>query len=268
VSVNVVLEPNILPAPLLKWAGGKRWLVPELRPIWKPLVGRRIVEPFCGGLAVSLGLAPKYALLNDINPHPVNLYEWIQRGLVRTLKMENDETLYYRYRERLNALIVAGQADTKESAQLFYFLNRSGYNGLCRFNSKGQFNVPFGKYRTIRYQSEFEVYRQAFTNWRFISGDFEKIHLENDDFIYADPPYDVEFTRYAAQDFRWDDQVRLAHWLTYHPGPVVLSNQATPRIMELYEKLGYQTRRLSAPRMISCNGNRDRAMEVLATRNL
>ncbi|HIA04539.1 MAG TPA: Dam family site-specific DNA-(adenine-N6)-methyltransferase [Myxococcales bacterium] len=262
------LEPNVLPNPLLKWAGGKRWFVPTLAPIWKKFSGSRIVEPFCGGLAVSLGLAPRYSLLNDLNPHPVNLYQWIQRGLTENIEMKNDESFYYATRERFNALVSAHQADGVESALLFYYLNRSGYNGLCRFNSKGHFNVPFGKYRSIRYLTDFEVYRQAFSNWRFITGDFEEIQLESDDFVYADPPYDVEFTRYAAQDFGWDDQVRLAHWLTYHSGPVLLSNQATPRILALYEKLGYTTQLLSAPRMISCNGNRDRATEVLATRNI
>src|SRR6266480_5583819 len=67
--------------PPLKWAGGKRWQVPHLRPIWKPSEDRRLVEPFCGGLAVTLGLAPSTALLNDANPHLVNFYQWLQRGL-------------------------------------------------------------------------------------------------------------------------------------------------------------------------------------------
>ncbi|HUY18756.1 MAG TPA: hypothetical protein VMV15_05975, partial [Candidatus Binataceae bacterium] len=81
-------------------------------------------------------------------------------------------------------------------------------------------------------------------------------------------PYDVEFTRYAKQDFGWDDQVRLAHWLARHRGPTVLSNQATARVVELYTGLGFELRFLDAPRMISCTGDRTPAREVLALKNL
>ena len=98
--------------------------------------------------------------------------------------------------------------------------------------------------------------------------DFDTVPLESTDFIYADPPYDVEFTQYAKEGFTWDDQVRTAQWLTRHKGPVVLSNQATRRIVALYRQLGFTVQFLSAPRMISCNGDRTRAREVLATRNI
>ena len=72
---------NITLRPPLKWAGGKRWQIPHLRPLWEPHAHRRLVEPFCGGLAVALGLNPATALLNDANPHLVNFYRWLQRGL-------------------------------------------------------------------------------------------------------------------------------------------------------------------------------------------
>lgn len=98
--------------------------------------------------------------------------------------------------------------------------------------------------------------------------DFEALNLSDDDFVYADPPYDVEFTKYAKDDFRWEDQVRLAEWLAQHKGPVVLSNQATERIVELYRRLGFDLHFLKGPRMISCDGDRTPALEVLATRNI
>src|SRR5690242_8016415 len=83
--------------PPLKWAGGKRWQVPHLRPIWTPHVSRRLVEPFCGGLAVALGLAPDRALLNDLNPHLISFYRWLQRGLTldTEIEMANEEALFY-----------------------------------------------------------------------------------------------------------------------------------------------------------------------------
>ena len=98
--------------------------------------------------------------------------------------------------------------------------------------------------------------------------DFDKLPLEADDFIYADPPYDVQFTQYSKEAFGWDEQVRLAERLAQHPGPVVLSNQATDRIQELYRRLGYHITVLTAPRLINCTGDRTPAQEVLATRNL
>jgi len=257
--------------PPLKWAGGKRWLVPHLRPIWAKHSQRRLVEPFSGGLAVALGLLPEDALLNDINPHAINFYNSLKRGLNSKLVMRNDEAYYYQCREEFNRLISSGKAKTKEAAELFYYLNRTGYNGLCRFNNQGQFNVPFGRYKKINYDlyvSEFGSYKAIFADWQFTVADFEKVAVRDDDFIYADPPYDVEFTQYSKENFGWDDQVRLAHWLAKHPGPVVLSNQATTRVRKLYKSLGFKIRILDAPRRISCTGDRSKAAEVLAVKGV
>jgi DNA adenine methylase len=254
--------------PPLKWAGGKRWLVPHVRRLWKGHERRRLVEPFCGGLAMALGLIPGRALLNDVNPHLVTFYRHVRRGMVIRLPMENASDTYYAYRQIFNALIAAGRGHTREAASLFYYLNRTGFNGLCRFNSRGEFNVPFGSYARIAYVRDFSSYRSVFSRWEFSSADFEGLRLKLDDFVYADPPYDVPFTQYARVRFSWDDQVRAAEWLARHPGPVVLSNQATPRVVALYEKLGYELRMLSAPRRISCTGDRTPAREVLATRNV
>ncbi|HKB12609.1 MAG TPA: Dam family site-specific DNA-(adenine-N6)-methyltransferase, partial [Vicinamibacterales bacterium] len=227
-----------------------------------------LVEPFCGGMAVALGLMPGRALLNDINPHLINFYDWLKRGLRVTINLEHDEEVYYAYRERFNALLARGGARTSEAAALFYYLNRTGYNGLCRFNSRGAFNVPFGKYKRISYASDFLAYRPVLAAWEFSSQDFERLPVAPDDFIYADPPYDVEFTKYAKEGFSWDDQVRAATWLADHSGPVVLVNQATPRIRRLYADLGFQLRHVRGPRRINCTGDRTPADEVFACRNL
>ncbi len=254
--------------PPLKWAGGKRWQVAHLSPLWAPHRHRRLVEPFCGGLAVSLGLTPDRALLNDANPHLINFYRWLQRGLELAFAPENRESVYYRCRDRFNALLRTGQGDSAEAAGLFYYLNRTGYNGLCRFNSQGYFNVPFGSYRTIRYVRDFSAYRSALSGWQFSSGDLAAVPVEAGDFIYADPPYDVEFTQYAPGGFSWEDQCRTATWLAAHPGPVVLVNQATDRIEQLYRQLGFAVRFLDGPRRISCTGDRAAVREVMAMRNV
>ena len=254
--------------PPLKWAGGKRWQVQHLVGYWQRHTTSRLVEPFCGGLAVTLGLMPQQALLNDINPHVVNFYRWLKRGLVITLPMGNVETRFYTHRKRFNKLLRDGQGETAEAASLFYYLNRTGYNGLCRFNGSGEFNVPFGKYATINYRNDFLEFKSVFAEWNFTNTDFDQIPLRADDFVYSDPPYDVEFTAYSKGGFGWDAQVRTAEWLAKHNGPVVLSNQATKRIVDLYSSLGYNLTFLKAPRRISCTGDRTPAPEVLAVRNL
>ena len=254
--------------PPLKWAGGKRWQLPCLRPIWERHAHRRLVEPFCGGLAVSLGLAPGRALLNDANPHVINFYRWVQRGLRIELPMENDEAIFYAHRDRFNTLVGCGESESAEAASLFYYLNRTGFNGLCRFNKAGEFNVPFGRYGRIAYRREFRRYQTVIAEWQFTSGDIAAVAVERGDFVYADPPYDVEFTQYAREAFGWDDQVRTAELLARHPGPVVLVNQATPRVEALYRKLRYRIEFVTGPRRISCNGDRTPAREILATRHV
>ncbi|HSX20349.1 MAG TPA: Dam family site-specific DNA-(adenine-N6)-methyltransferase [Gammaproteobacteria bacterium] len=256
------------PKPLLKWAGGKRWLLPVLQQIWQPYKDLKLVEPFTGGMAVALGLNPTSALLNDANEHLINFYQQVRKGLTISQRLQNKAEFYYATRTKFNALIEAQQHKTPEAAALFYFLIRTGFNGLCRFNSSGEFNVPFGQHASIKYKSDFLDYQDVLKKWQFKHGDFAKLKLRGDEFIYADPPYDVPFTRYNAQDFTWEDQMRLARWLKKHPGPVVASNQATERIKELYLDLRFNVYELPAPRMISCNGDRTPALEILAVKNI
>ena len=261
----ITSDANNLPnKPPLKWAGGKRWLVPYLLPYWEENKHLRLVEPLCGGLAITLGLMPKSALLNDINPHLINFYKHLKQGLTITIDLANDKDLFYHHRTWFNELIKTNQSDSTTAAELFYFLNRTCYNGLCRFNSKGLFNTPFGKYATINYRRDFLQFRDVFENWEFSQGSFEDVQIQDDDFIYADPPYDVEFTHYSKDGFTWSDQENLASWLAKHKGKVILSNQKTERIVSLYKALGFKIIELNAPRMINCTGDRTRAQEVLA----
>jgi len=255
--------------PPLKWAGGKRWLVPYLRALWRGYTRRRLVEPFCGGVAIALGLNPRRALLNDANPHLINFYRHLQRGLVVKIPMRNDGDLYYRHRAEFNRTIATPRGrGSRKAAALFYFLNRTGFNGLCRFNRKGAFNVPFGRYGKITYIHDFRSYAEPLSRWIFTDGDFESLDMSPKDFIYADPPYDVQFRDYSSDGFDWGAQERLAAWLARHPGPVVASNQATDRIVKLYRGLGFDVDFLDGPRWISRTGDRTPALEILATRNL
>src|SRR5262245_35913282 len=260
----MLVEERTTARPPLKWAGGKRWQVPHIKPLWEPHANQRLVEPFCGGLAIALGLMPAKALLNDANPHLISFYRRLQKGLAVSMKFENKERPFYKHRDRFNELLTEGKGDTAEAANLFYYLNRTGYNGLCRFNNKGVFNVPFGRYKKIAYRRDFADCVPVFERFEFTTVDFEAIPLAADDFIYADPPYDVEFRQYSKEGFGWEEQVRAARWLGNHAGPVVLSNQATDRIERLYRDLGFSITHLSGPRLISCMADRAPAREVLA----
>ena len=262
------LSKYIYQKPPLKWAGGKRWIIPYINPIWERYSNHRLVEPFCGGLAISLALLPRQALLNDINPHLINFYLWIKKGLDVNISMKNDSEIFYKYRELFNSLIKQKKSKTKKAAELFYYLNRTCYNGLCRFNSKGKFNVPFGRYKVINYKKDFFIYKKDFSKWLFSAKDFEKIKIKKNDFIYIDPPYDVEFTNYSKEGFSWKDQIRLVQWLSKQNCPIVVSNQATQRIVQLYKKYGFKVKTIDAPRMISCTGNRKKAKEIIAMKNL
>ena len=263
--------PSAPLTPPLKWAGGKRWLVPHLLEHWSGHEERRLVEPFAGGLAVTLGLQPREALLNDLNPHLIAFYRRLQSGLdlrATGIELKNDRAVYAQNRARFNELVRNGLGESAQAAALFYYLNRTGYNGLCRFNARGVFNVPFGRYKTIDYDRDLAPYAHALAPFTFTCDDFERIAVDGSDFLYADPPYDVEFTSYFAGGFDWDDQQRLANWLAAHRGPVVASNQATRRILKLYRSLGFKVKQVPAPRRISCDGNRDDAQEMIAVKNL
>jgi DNA adenine methylase len=105
--------------------------------------------------------------------------------------MENTSTAYYAARVRFNHLLEHVDNGSADAAALFYYLNRTGYNGLCRFNNQGGFNIPFGRYDQIEYKTkaDFDKYKPVFARFEFMNRDFEKLPVKDDDFIYADPPY-------------------------------------------------------------------------------
>lgn len=254
--------------PPLKWAGGKNHLLPILAKLYEPHRDKRLVEPFCGAANVALGLEPKRALLNDINQHLIAFWLWVQRNERPRMRFDHDERRYYIARRKFNKLVRSGVIGGREIAELFYYLNKTCFNGLCRYNPKGEFNVPFGQHNSIRYVRDFSEWAKATAKWEFTAGEFDTVEVKTSDWAYSDPPYDSTFSDYAKDGFRWDDQVRLAIWLAKHKGPVVASNAATPRILKLYRGLGFKVKTLSAPRRISSDGDRASAREMLATKNL
>lgn len=258
--------------PPLKWAGKKTFLAPRLKELFSP--GNLWIEPFCGGLGASLGVLPERAILADINCHLINFYQWIKDcGIWDLPESLNESSAYYARRDWFNDLtewISSGLATSRmkaDSAQLFYYLNKAGYNGLCRFNNQGKFNIPFGRRKTINFQTDFTEYQDVFDGWDFRCCDFDRLtqDINSRSFVYIDPPYSGTFNTYSSGGFDWNDQIRLAKWAAHLPCPVVASNSNDSHIVDLYQSLGFEITFVQARRSISCKPDgRGKVSEMLA----
>lgn len=274
------IKEKTLP-PILRWAGGKRkhkWLFEAIKQVFNPNK-HRLIEPFAGGLAIALGVDPKWALLNDANPYLINLYRQIKNGLTLDPRFvtEVSRADYLDNREWFNDCkdLLGWHGNFKADrvlAELFYYLNRTGYNGLCRFNQSGGFNTPYGKLAKPKLDHDFDAYRDRFQDWVFTCMDFESIEVFPNDIVVSDPPYDVlkgkDDHDYVAGGFDWVDQVRHADWLASLKNPVFACNLATDRTIDLYTTKGFDIQYIEAPRAIACNGDRAKVREILATKNL
>lgn len=264
--------------PFLKWAGNKARLYERLRNALPG--GRRLVEPFLGSAAVAIANQDKYGefLLGEINPDLVSLYEHIRdEGEAFIADSEalftpenNTKEAYYAFRERFNEL----ERGTRERALLFVYLNRHCFNGLCRYNKSGGFNVPFGRYKKPYHpREEMLNFVAVARNATFHCGDFRDVMCEagEGDVVYCDPPYvplseTASFTSYAKDAFGPAEQRALAEEAEAaraRGAVVVISNHATPFSRELYQGAD-AIREFEVARFISANGNRDKAAELLA----
>src|SRR5262249_54927963 len=154
-------------------------------------------------------------------------YRAVQSGLLipPSMPMVRDSEIYTARRDRLNALLpTLDGAPNREAAALFYYVNKTGFNGLHRVNAEGRFNVAFGRHKSINYVRDFSAYAEVMAGWQFTTGDFERVELEPGDFVYLDPPYDGGFAGYTKERFDWRDHERLVEWARAHRGPIVISN--------------------------------------------
>jgi DNA adenine methylase len=262
--------------PILKWAGAKTKLVPDILALIPP-TSRRLVEPFLGSAAVALNLGFDQNLLADSNPDIIGLYqslalapeEFVCKCRELFTPQTNTAERYYSLRDEFNA-----SRDVFRRACLFVYLNRHGYNGLCRYNNKGGFNVPFGKYDAPYFPSEeFAHMTDLVQKSKLQCADFRSVLAEagSDDFVYCDPPYSPasetsNFTSYAKGGFTHTDQRDLLAACTaaaQRGATVVISNHDTPVTRELYADATY-IRALRVSRLISCDGaTRAKASELL-----
>lgn len=256
--------------PFLKWAGGKRWFVSRYKNALAPLIEqRRVIEPFAGAGAFSLTLGAKKAILNDINPHLINLYHEIKKGqFTLPENIVNERAYFESARLEFNTSIQEGQISGLRPAQLFWVLNRLGFNGLCRFNKKGFFNTPFGRYEQIHRGFDWSAYHSLFQNWDFFCGSYESLSSQPNDFIFCDPPYDVAWQGYYRSQFPFERQEALAYWVAQQKAPALLMNHPTERIIKLYESLNFELSYIPAPRTLAAHGgSRKKCLEVIATHN-
>jgi DNA adenine methylase len=252
------------PRPFMKWAGGKTQLIPQILRRFPPRYGRYF-EPFLGGGAVFFALAPKQALLSDVNEQLIATYTAIRddlEGVIAELGRHHaTEEHYYEVR----AMDAAALGGTARAARTI-FLNRTCFNGLYRVNSRGQFNVPFGKYKNPKIcdAENLALVSRALQGVELDVGDAFTAarRARAGDLVYLDPPYDpvsptASFTGYTRGGFSRDDQARLAglfRELADRGVHVVLSNSDTPFIQQLYA--GFRMERVLARRAINSRADR------------
>jgi len=261
--------------PFLKWAGNKFRIIESLKAVLPQ--GKRLIEPFTGSAAVFLNTDyPRY-LLAEKNPDLINLFKILRKEgaefieYVRSFFTEENQTKenYYALRDEFNT-----SQDIRLRAAIFIYLNKHGFNGLCRYNSKGIFNVPLGKPSTFYFpKQELLYFQQKSRQAKFLLSDFRETMQQTKpgDVVYCDPPYaplseTADFTAYHSGGFGPEDQAALAaaaEDLVTRGIPVVISNHDTPFTREIYKKAQIET--LEVQRNISRDGNnRKRVKELLA----
>lgn len=213
--------------PIIKYPGGKSKEIQQLIK-YMPKFEGRYIEPFFGGGAMYFYLEPNKAIINDINERLMNFYRAVQTDY-ETLKKEltqlgtiysqnrvdydelkkrhpdekvvdANEALYYRLRDMYNGVIPS----TYSEAALYYFINKTAYSGMIRFNSKGGYNVPYGRYKNFNTAIITEAHHKLLANTEILNGDYLNVFntTKADDFVFLDPPYDCIFSNYGNKEYK------------------------------------------------------------------
>ena len=267
-------------APFVKWAGGKRQLLPQIEERM-PEKYNNYIEPFVGGGEVVFGLLPENALINDINEALINAYRQICNEPDMFLKVinkldqemwEDGKKYYYSLREHYNDKLMKAEYDV-ELAALFVFINKHCFNGLYRVNGKGLFNVPYNNSRRSSVDEsvimEVSEYLQGIT---IMNGDFQEIsaNAKKGDFIFLDSPYaplnPTSFESYTKEGFDIESHRRLSKFydeLAAKGCYCMLTNHNTELINELYGNKGYKIDVVSVKRMINSDASNRVGEEVI-----
>lgn len=275
------MKQNRLVAPVLKWVGGKRQLLPEI--VKRIPEFSTYYEPFVGGGAVLFSLQPKKAVINDISRELMNVYQVIKDHvdeLVEDLKKhKNEKEYFYSIRELDRDKKKYESLSNVEKASRILYLNKTCYNGLFRVNKAGEFNTPFGNYKNPNIVNE-QTLRAVSSYFNtaditFLCCDYEEAlkNIRKGDFVYFDPPYDpvsssANFTGYDKGGFDSEEQIRLksvCDRLNKRGIRFLLSNSATDFILDLYKD--YKVEIIQAKRAINCNPNKRGEVDEVLVRN-
>ncbi len=249
--------------PIIKYRGGKSKEIPNI--MWHiPRFTGRYVEPFFGGGALFFYLEPRQAIINDINTSLINFYRGVRDdfGTIRAeldvveaqyaanriefdrLKKlhpmerveDKNEELYYELRSMFNQLANKRYSD----ATLYYYINKTAYSGMIRYNAKGEFNVPFGRYKSLNTQNVSISHSQLLQRAEIFNGDYREVFnmCQEGDFVFLDPPYDCTFSDYGNEEYRegFDEEShrRLAQDFANLPCMALMVIGRTPLTSELY----------------------------------
>ena len=267
-------------APFVKWAGGKRQLIPQIRERM-PEKYNDYYEPFVGGGAVIFDLLPANALINDINKALINTYRIIcnesDAFLKEVNRLDNDmwedgKKYYYSIREHYNDKLMWSEYDV-ELAALFVFINKHCFNGLYRVNGKGLFNVPYNNSRRVSVDEDVIIATSEYLRGvTIIDGDFEQAckNAKKGDFVFIDSPYaplnPTSFESYTKEGFDIESHKRLAKLydeLTARGCYCMLTNHNTELINELYGNKDYKIDVVSVKRMINSDASNRVGEEVI-----
>ena len=266
--------------PFLKWVGGKRQLLSQIEK-YMPNEYNNYFEPFIGGGALFFKLSKSQSTIIDLNEELINVYKIIAYNPVELIqdlkKHKNNKEYFYKIREldRNDSYIL--KTSDIERASRFIYLNKTCFNGLYRVNKKGQFNVPFGNYKKVKYIDEENILNcsKLLKKTNIIHGNFlniEKIVKEND-FVYFDPPYiplneTSNFTSYTKENFNLDTQIelkKLCDRLTNNNIKFLLSNSNSDLVRDLYKD--YEIIEVLANRSINSKADGRKKIKELLVRN-
>ncbi|MCX6656011.1 MAG: DNA adenine methylase [Candidatus Bathyarchaeota archaeon] len=260
---------------ILKWAGGKRSLVQAILSTFPPgYESRAYHEPFLGGGSVFFTIRPKRGTVNDVNNRLANFYRVIRDNpdalIAEASKHTYDKETYYRLRDHFNK----GGLNPIEDAALLLYLNKTGYNGLYRVNSRGLFNVPFGTYRNPKIVpvEDIIIASEALRRVEIRSEDFSYLldAVNEGDIVYLDPPYEPvsktsNFNSYSPTGFPWSEQVRLSEMIRELDARGVLFTLSNSEpVKKLYK--GFRIKIVNANRSINTKTTgRGSVREILVT---
>lgn len=222
--------------PIVKWSGGKNDELKQIMP-HIPTSYSTYLEPFIGGGAVYFHLNPERAVINDVHKELIDFYQSIKNGHAMDIynfmkEHPNEEETYYKVRDY-------DITDTLDNAKRFYYLRKTCFRGMLRYNKKGEFNIPFGRYKTFNFEEiKNKEYEELLKRTEICNKSFETIfndYNDSNNFMFLDPPYDSEFTDYGYCTFGKDEQRKLAKCFKETNIKCLMIIGKTPFIEELYK---------------------------------